>query len=233
MATEKAWLVAEGGPGKGSRIPLTGQSWKIGRIPGQNQVVLDDSEVSRFHANLTISPAGEYWLQDSSSNGTYVNGRRIERTLLHSGDRIRFGLNQANTYVFESVDGESSNAKASSTGTVVAEFVPSRRLPTVVAPLEEAPPRVCRFQLVLDKYALQDVPLQNGRLVVGRTPGAGRLGIDHSSISDPHAEVTVGADGRATLKDFNSLNGTFVNGERTTSKVLEEGDLVQLGACES
>src|SRR5215510_10030072 len=230
---EKAWLTGESGRIKGKRFVICGNVFKIGRIPGQNQIVLDDSEVSRFHATIVISPSGEYRLQDSSANGTYVNGHRVETTLLHSGDRIRFGLNQANTFIFEAPEIEQAAAVAGTHGTVLASPVAARRQQTVVAPAEELPAKSCRFQLILDKYAVQDIPLDGGRLVLGRTAGKGRFAIDHSSVSETHAEVGITGDGRTTLTDLKSLNGTFVNGERIGTKVLEEGDLVQLGACES
>ncbi|HEY6968567.1 MAG TPA: FHA domain-containing protein [Candidatus Angelobacter sp.] len=227
----KAWLVGETGAAKGKRYPI-GESCKIGRIPGQNQVVLDDSEVSRFHATIQGSSTGEFRLQDSSANGTYVNGHRVQTALLRPGDHIRFGLNQANTFAFEAEAPPQKEAEISH-GTVLAQAVAARRKQTVVAPAEELPAQTCRFQLVLDKYAVQDIPLENDCLILGRTPGEGVFAIDHSSVSEKHAEVTLDSDGRATLRDLKSLNGTFVNGERITSKVLEEGDLVQLGACES
>jgi len=230
---EKVSLVAEGGMNKGKRYVLSGPAFKIGRIPGQNQIVLEDSEVSRFHATILISADGEFRLQDSSANGTYVNGQRVETALLQSGDRIRFGLNQANTFLFEAPEVEDRKESSDGHGTVLFQAVAARRKQTVVAPIEDLPVQHPRFQLVLDKYAVQDVPIEGDRLLLGRTSGKGRFGIDHSSVSETHAEVVVGADGRATLADLKSLNGTFVNGERITAKVLEEGDLIQLGACES
>ena len=230
---EQAWLVSEGGANKGKRFALSGSALKIGRIPGQNQIVLEDSEVSRFHATILVSSSGEFRLQDSSANGTYVNGLRVETALLQPGDRIRFGLNQANTFLFEAPQTVEGKESSDGHGTVLAQAVAARRKQTVVASVEDLPVQHPRFQLVLDKYAVQDVPLDGDRLLLGRATGKGRFSIDHSSVSEMHAEVVIGADGRATLTDRKSLNGTFVNGERVTSKVLEEGDLVQLGACES
>lgn len=52
---------------------------------------LDDSSVSRRHAVLVAGPSGERILDDRSSNGTFVNGRRIEQFDLHNGDVIGLG----------------------------------------------------------------------------------------------------------------------------------------------
>ncbi len=62
----------------------------IGREAG-NAVQVDDNEVSRRHAE--IRQVGQaYVLGDlKSSNGTFLNDARIERSELASGDRIRLG----------------------------------------------------------------------------------------------------------------------------------------------
>jgi hypothetical protein len=63
----------------------------IGSHPS-NDVVLDDTTVSRRHATITRKE-GRHELADlGSTNGTYVNGRQVRKpTLLTSGDEIKFG----------------------------------------------------------------------------------------------------------------------------------------------
>ena len=230
-AAARGWLTAESGPQKGKRYAIAGETTKIGRVPRQNQLVLDDPEVSRFHATILASPGGEFRLQDSSANGTFLNGQKIDEAALRPGDRIRFGLNHNNTFLFDAPQPE--KPKEDRGGTQLVQAVAAVRRQTVVAPVEELPAAGCRFQLVLDRYAVQDVPFPHDRLLLGRTSGEDRFALDHSSISASHAEATVDADGRATLRDLDSTNGTFVNGERIQTRVLEEGDLVQLGACDT
>ncbi len=54
----------------------------------QNDVVLDDPRVSRKHAEIRLR-LGRYTLYDlQSTNGTYVNGRRVAEVVLNDGDRI-------------------------------------------------------------------------------------------------------------------------------------------------
>jgi pSer/pThr/pTyr-binding forkhead associated (FHA) protein len=52
---------------------------------------LDENSVSRRHAILVNRQAGVRLLDDRSSNGTYVNGRRITQTELRSGDVLVLG----------------------------------------------------------------------------------------------------------------------------------------------
>jgi len=52
---------------------------------------LDDCSVSRRHAVLVPRDSGQRILDDRSSNGTFVNGRRIEQFDLRDGDVIGLG----------------------------------------------------------------------------------------------------------------------------------------------
>lgn len=62
----------------------------IGRDP-QNDLVLDDRRVSRKHAEIRLR-LGRYTLYDlQSTNGTYVNGRRVAEKVLDDGDTISVG----------------------------------------------------------------------------------------------------------------------------------------------
>ncbi len=80
------------GRNKGARFDLAGQplAVTIGREAG-NFLQLDDHEVSRRHAE--IRRVGDTLVLGDlkSSNGTYLNDRRVERAELASGDRIRIG----------------------------------------------------------------------------------------------------------------------------------------------
>jgi pSer/pThr/pTyr-binding forkhead associated (FHA) protein len=54
--------------------------------------VLDVALVSRFHCRFTASQEGGLLLEDlGSTNGTFVNEKRIERVTLTQGDRVRVG----------------------------------------------------------------------------------------------------------------------------------------------
>jgi len=62
----------------------------IGRAPRADFVV-DAAMVSRVHCRLTAGRE-QIDLQDlESTNGTFVNGRRVERAALKEGDRLRVG----------------------------------------------------------------------------------------------------------------------------------------------
>jgi len=73
------------------RYVLEGPRATIGRAKDAD-CVLADPNVSRHHAELRRSPAGEWMIADlGSTNGVKVNERRVGSTRLNSGDRVTLG----------------------------------------------------------------------------------------------------------------------------------------------
>ena len=54
--------------------------------------IVDAPLVSRLHCRFTALPSGELEVDDlGSTNGTFVNGRRVKRARLQAGDRVGVG----------------------------------------------------------------------------------------------------------------------------------------------
>ena len=82
-----------------STVPLTLPVCKLGRN-SENQVVLNDPSISRFHAEVRASN-GDFFLVDlGSKNGSLVNGEFIKEKRLAHGDRIQLGSNPAQVVLF-------------------------------------------------------------------------------------------------------------------------------------
>lgn len=68
---------------------------ELGRTPNPDHrasIQLDAPTVSRLHATIYSDGKGGHILQDRSTNGTFVNGNRLEkRQLLQRGDTIQIG----------------------------------------------------------------------------------------------------------------------------------------------
>jgi class 3 adenylate cyclase len=93
--TKTPWLEDEAG----KRIVLK-RHFTIGRAAA-NSLPLRDSQqrVSSYHARIYCQGDGSYFLEDRhSTNGTFVNERKITRQELCDGDRLRFG--SAAVYIF-------------------------------------------------------------------------------------------------------------------------------------
>ena len=62
----------------------------VGRAP-RADFVIDAALVSRLHCRLTADDDKLEVVDLSSTNGTFVNGRRVERARVSGGDTLRFG----------------------------------------------------------------------------------------------------------------------------------------------
>jgi FHA domain len=78
------------GPERALLIALGADPLHIGRGMSAG-LHLDENSVSRRHAILVPRPTGARILDDRSSNGTFVNGRRVQQAELSDGDVIVLG----------------------------------------------------------------------------------------------------------------------------------------------
>ena len=98
MNTSGARLIIRHGSSSQQEYELGGEATIFGR-EAMNDVALYDPEVSRRHAQITFQ-GGRYIIEDlGSTNGTFVNGRRITTpTPLHNGDVIEMGESVSITF---------------------------------------------------------------------------------------------------------------------------------------
>lgn len=71
-------------------VTLQGTLAVLGRDPSCD-LVLNDVKCSRRHAVIEAGPHGMAIRDSGSANGVYVNGRRVERSVLAAGDVVRLG----------------------------------------------------------------------------------------------------------------------------------------------
>jgi len=92
----------------GQTGPLNGQRWMLRNrlIVGRDSIcdiIIPSRQVSRQHAQFTISPRGVILEDMQSKNGTHLNGKMIEdQTLLQDGDVVQIAL--AQQFIFLSSD---------------------------------------------------------------------------------------------------------------------------------
>jgi len=119
-----------------------------------NHVVLADDKVSRRHAMINAQGHGEFWLVDlGSSNGTYLNGRRIAQPCrLNEGDAVEMG-----NHLFTFRHQHGSNPLDSDRATEkTIQDIRSAECWLLVADLEDS-------TQVLKKLAADQVPRFTGR----------------------------------------------------------------------
>ena len=106
------------------------QSWtfrdepsiKIGRATN-NEVVLYSAVVSRHHVEIKKSGVEEWEVINLGSNGTYVEGKRIEQT--KAADGMIFRLASSGPKILVKIDSESTQKLSNS----ASEQLRARRIP--------------------------------------------------------------------------------------------------------
>ncbi len=182
---------------------------------------LNDPGISRRHCSLVLTPEG-FAVEDLGSQGkTFVNDREIlGRVNLRDGYRIRIGSTTLRFVASE----RQANAPARSTPPVEADATFVRRpgrsagtptpTPMPASALASAPP--------------PESILLRPQMVLGRDPGCDVL-LASREISRRHAEIRF-VDGKCTVRDLSSANGTFLDGTEVRGRMpVKEGSRLRIG----
>lgn len=188
-------------------IPLRGERYRIGR-GGDNEIVLEEPTVSRYHAVLELSGEGAVLRDQGSSYGTWIEGLRQSSWVLKGGERVRFGKRLEAMYL---VNGEDVEAGP--------EDREEERIGERGAWIEGADGEVAgrRFDLNTDK------------VLIGRDPSCDIL-LASQRVSRKHAEISREGDS-CWIHDLHSANGVFINGERKEVHRLGPGDEIRIDIC--
>lgn len=196
----------------------------IGRDAGCD-VVVPRNEVSRRHAELAQTEDG-YVVRDTSSNGVYVNGERIQGShRLARADVIRVGGEEFRFYADVLHPTPASSSVTTKEGVVLRADSPAPSLAdTLFNQRLVAPPHEPLAMLEV----LNEGPSKGIRYAV-RTPLAqvGRgvsndVRLSDESVSEVHAKLQRRDDGWYVV-DMNSTNGTYVGGSRVSGERRLDG----------
>jgi hypothetical protein len=132
----------------GRMLELKQDIIKIGKL-SSSHIQIQDTAVSRVHAVIEVTPQGEVFVIDlGSSNGTYVNGEKISKEKLKSGDELKLGQ----TRIFVTIEGSGSEPSmvteptgkiivaAEATAEPEASALARPSSPAVAAASEKTPP---------------------------------------------------------------------------------------------
>jgi pSer/pThr/pTyr-binding forkhead associated (FHA) protein/outer membrane protein assembly factor BamB len=174
----------------------------VGRDP-ECDLQLDDLDVSRRHAEFSVTAQGVLLKDLGSTNGTRVNGEKITERMLQNGDEISLGAVKAKIELPSQAGTRVSGTRVSGTvatgGTVVRKAFSS-----------------------LVGADGKEVDLKGETTLVGRAADCD-LVLKQESVSSRHAELKNTPQG-ILLKDLDSTNGTTVNGQKVSERLLKHGD---------
>jgi ABC-type multidrug transport system ATPase subunit/pSer/pThr/pTyr-binding forkhead associated (FHA) protein len=182
-----------------------GRSWSIGRAY-EADIQLENPRVSRHHAVLQPTPAG-WVLVNRSSNGMFVNGRRVESLT----------ISQPITVVL----GSASSGQALEVHPIAQQPSPpgtQRVAPPSTRPVGET--TVARPPTAV--HTIDQVVIGIGRATDNNVV------LDDLLVSRHHA-VLRRSGNQWELVDSNSANGTYVNGNRINRAIIGPDDMVGIG----
>jgi serine protease Do len=248
-------IVREGA--EAGRVIEVDRELSVGRIEG-NDVVVVDPRVSSRHATLKPADGGIELTDTGSTNGTFVDGTRLSGSvLLRGGEEVRIGstvmVAEPDVVTAAATDPAGATEFA---GTEIGELpTPTAEVPApvptpppvaAVPPPEEVPPPAAaapppppppappaEWRLSVrtgaDTGRVEQLP-DGSEISLGRSPESTFM-LQDPRISARHAVVRR-QDGKVTVQDLGSANGTYVNGdvvEGNDRREVKAGDEIQLG----
>ncbi|MHB8873989.1 MAG: sigma 54-interacting transcriptional regulator [Myxococcaceae bacterium] len=91
LKLRKCRITVTGGPDTGREAVSDKERIRIGAHSSNDMVLAEDRTASRHHFEIQYTERGYLLVDLNSTNGTFLDGRRIERAYLASGSQIRAG----------------------------------------------------------------------------------------------------------------------------------------------
>jgi pSer/pThr/pTyr-binding forkhead associated (FHA) protein len=203
-----------------SQEPIT-----IGRDPG-SRIVIEDRAASRKHGVFRWEGDALVYQDLSSSNGSLLNGQKIDQVTLSHGDCICIGdaellLELTDGALLED-DNDRTPIAAAASATASAPTTSS-----TVTSVTTAPTGPC---LAYQHGGVDHWIPAVGRVVIGRAEEAD-VTIEDNRISSKHA-VLLEQDGEWYMSDLGSGNGIVVGQQRVKKLELRDGVQFRIGMTE-
>jgi ABC-type multidrug transport system ATPase subunit len=185
------------------RLLQAGSTYRIGRDP-QADIVVSDARVSWQHATVERHATG-WQLQDASStNGTFVERRRVRQVAITGNCAVRLGHPDDGPLLRCTVIGAPADAD------VAPDIAPTPKRSSI------------------DRSPSAVLSLPTRKLRIGRATDNDVV-ISDLSVSRNHAELRRTSRGSYEIVDLDSHNGTYLNGQRVTVAPVTETDLIGVG----
>lgn len=116
-------------------IPLADGTYRVGRVEG-NDLVISHTSVSSRHGELIVGPEGARVRDLGSTNGTFIDGQRVDDATLAVGQTLRLG---SVDYLCVSPETSASAARGARLSLTKSEEPPAAAQPEAIAAAEMPP----------------------------------------------------------------------------------------------
>ncbi|MBN2070411.1 MAG: FHA domain-containing protein [Candidatus Krumholzibacteriota bacterium] len=202
---------------------FSGKQLTIGRLP-DNDIVIDNLSVSRKHAVIHAWKSGYHIKDLGSKNHTYLNGQQVDSDELKNGDRITIGKYQIH---FQIPAGDEVQGNNLDQTVIIPNFhsAPSR---AISARSNDAapglPPKLFR------RSDQEEYVLNTESTIIGKSSDSD---IRLNGLFSPRVRAEINRCGSDyIIRKASGRRDISINGEKMNEKVLEEEDLIAIGAEE-
>ena len=173
-----------------------------------NDIVVDADGVGGFHADLKVEGETVTLTDVAPDGGTLLNGDLLTGpTVVRAGDLIN--IKGVELEVVESdAAGEAGAKTLVLSGSVLDDVEQGWSLVAQSGPEKG-----------------QIIPIQ-GNIEIGRALEC-EISILEPALSRKHAELEITEDNEMVIRDLDSVNGTYVNGEKVEEVTLKSEDIIQ------
>lgn len=179
--------------------------------------------MSRAHVEIVFE-AGHWWVKDlQSTNGTYLNGLRIERELLPVQAKLELGYGTDRRPPTFWIGINEKPVVPESLGQAV-ETMDKFRASTEA---KSAPTMAMTVRFIDSEGQGKETQFRE-TFRIGRAPECG-VCVDDSTVSRIHVELRF-EDGHWCVYDLQSRNGTFLNDVKISRELLPSESKLQLGS---
>lgn len=206
-------------PGAVTReVPLDKERLTIGRRD-DNDVCLDDGAISGHHAAV-ITVLNDSFIQDlNSTNGTMINGKRVQKHALRTGDVIVIGRARLEYRGDEAAEDDFEKTMVLKPEALASAGIAMPKVETALPPASAAGKQGC-LQVIEGPHKGKELKLNKVLNTIGQ-PGVQLVAITRRGTG--YSIVHVGATGPG-------VQPAKVNGEPVSSQArpLNENDVVEL-----
>lgn len=237
----QVYLEVVDGPMTGRRKVIRPSSvLTVGRTENADFAIPGDERMSSMHLRFECSHDSCCVHDLNSSNGTWVNDQPINERSLADGDRITAGQTTFRIHI-ESVTksisskpdrntdtSEETVSSASSSGQLAqTPLLPQGKTGTVV---DDEKWLGAILEINSGNHSGRKIWVRKTQLIrIGRADTTDQAINDDSQLSSAHFSIEF-EQASWQIRDLNSTNGTYVNGQRVTIAVLNDGDCILAGA---